>query len=411
MITDLYHEKQIEVLRYAMNEDYFMLINHGAKRTGKTILNNDLFLFELRRVRDIANKLNIPLPQYILAGADLGAVQRNVLNELTNKYEIEFKFDKHNRFILFGVQVCCFGHSKINDMGRIRGMTSYGAYINEGTMANEEVFNEIKARCSGEGARILVDTNPDQPEHWLKTNYIDKADGKVIQSYHFKLDDNTFLTERYKENIKAATPTGMFYDRDIEGLWVSAEGIVYKDFRKEIHYIKSKDLKDINFVKYFAGVDWGYEHPGAIVVLGKDDKGDIYLLEEHSKQHEEIEYWVNVAKEIKDRYGNISFYCDTARPEYIKRFKKENIKAKNGDKAVLAGIGEVARLIKLEKLKIVKDKVDLFKKEIFMYAWNKTTGEPIKVWDDVLDALRYAIYTENIKKNIGVGSKSKLGIR
>ena len=411
MITDLYHEKQLEVLRFAMNEDYFMLINHGAKRTGKTILNNDLFLFELRRVRDIANKLNIPLPQYILAGADLGAVQRNVLNELTNKYEIEFKFDKHNRFILFGVQVCCFGHSKINDMGRIRGMTSYGAYINEGTMANEEVFNEIKARCSGEGARILVDTNPDQPEHWLKTNYIDKADGKVIQSYHFKLDDNTFLTDRYKDNIKAATPTGMFYDRDIEGLWVSAEGIVYKDFRKEKHYIKAKDLKDINFVKYFAGVDWGYEHPGAIVLLGKDDKGDIYLLEEHSKQHEEIEYWVNIAKEIKSRYGNISFYCDTARPEYIKRFKKENIKAKNADKAVLAGIGEVARLIKLERLKIVEDKVDLFKKEIFMYSWNKTIGEPIKVWDDVLDAVRYAIYTESISKKIGVASKTKLGLR
>lgn len=411
MITDLYHEKQLEVLRYAMNEDYFMLINHGAKRTGKTILNNDLFLFELRRVREIANKLNIPLPQYILAGADLGAVQRNVLNELTNKYEIEFKFDKHNRFILFGVQVCCFGHSKINDMGRIRGMTSYGAYINEGTMANEEVFNEIKARCSGEGARILVDTNPDQPEHWLKTNYIDKADGKVIQSYHFKLDDNTFLTDRYKDNIKAATPTGMFYDRDIEGLWVSAEGIVYKDFRKETHYIKSKNLKDINFVKYFAGVDWGYEHPGAIVVLGKDDKGDIYLLEEHSKQHEEIEYWVNIAKEIKSRYGNISFYCDTARPEYIKRFKKEGIKAKNADKAVLAGIGAVAKLIKSEKLKIVEDKVDLFKKEIFMYAWNKTTGEPMKVWDDVLDALRYAIYTESISKKIGVASKTKLGLR
>ena len=46
-----------------------------------------------------------------------------------------------------------------------------------------------------------------------------------------------------------------------------------------------------------------------------------------------------------------------------------------------------------------------------MYSWNKTTGEPVKVWDDVLDALRYAIYTESIKKNIGVGSKSKLGIR
>ena len=78
-------------------------------------------------------------------------------------------------------------------------MTSFGAYINEGTMANEEVFNEIKARCSGEGARILIDTNPDQPEHWLKTNFIDKADGKVIQAYHYELDNNTFLDIEYIE--------------------------------------------------------------------------------------------------------------------------------------------------------------------------------------------------------------------
>ena len=115
-------------MKFAMNNDYFMLIGSGAKRAGKTIVNNDLFLYELRRVRKIANELNIPLPQYILAGADLGALQRNVLNELTNKYDIEFKFDKHNRFLLFGVQVCCFGHSKVNDMGRIRGMTAFGAW-------------------------------------------------------------------------------------------------------------------------------------------------------------------------------------------------------------------------------------------------------------------------------------------
>ena len=46
-----------------------------------------------------------------------------------------------------------------------------------------------------------------------------------------------------------------------------------------------------------------------------------------------------------------------------------------------------------------------------MYSWNKNTGEPIKLWDDVLDAIRYAIYTESVKKNIKVGSKDKLGIR
>ena len=395
MLKDLYHPKQLEVMKFAMTNDYFMLINHGAKRTGKTILDNDLFLYELRRVRKIANELNIPLPQYILAGADLGAIQRNVLNELTNKYDIEFKFDKHNRFILFGVQVCCFGHSKINDLGRIRGMTAFGAYINEGTMANEEVFNEIKARCSGEGARILIDTNPDQPEHWLKVNFIDKADGKVIQAYHYELDDNTFLSERYRENIKASTPSGMFTDRDIKGLWVSAEGIVYKDFRKDVHYIHSSKLKGINFVKYFAGVDWGYEHFGSVVVIGQDDKDNLYLLKEYSKQYEEIDYWVNVGKEIKSKYGNITFYCDSARPEHVARYKKEGLRAKNADKAVLSGIESVAKRFKTKTLFIVEDQVDLFKKEIFMYAWNKKTGEPIKLWDDVLDALRYAIYTES----------------
>ncbi|WP_164690250.1 PBSX family phage terminase large subunit [Paraclostridium sordellii] len=402
MLNDLYHDKQLEVLNFAMTNDYFMLINHGAKRTGKTILDNDLFLYELRRVRKIADKLNIPLPQYILAGADLGAVQRNVLNELTNKYDIEFKFDKHNRFILFGVQVCCFGHSKINDLGRIRGMTSFGAYINEGTMANETVFNEIKARCSGEGARILIDTNPDQPEHWLKVNFIDKADGKIIQAYHYELDDNTFLSDRYRNNVKGSTPSGMFYDRDIKGLWVSAEGIVYKDFRKDVHYISEKQLKDVKFVKYFAGVDWGYEHYGSIVVIGKDSNNNLYLLKEYARQYEEIDYWVGIAKSIKDKYGNIVFYCDSARPEHVKRFKREGIKAKNADKAVLSGIEVVAKGFKTNALKVVEENVELFKKEIFMYAWNKTTGEPIKVWDDVLDSLRYALYTEGKESGLSV---------
>ena len=197
MIDELYSPKQQEVLNFAFNTDFFMLINHGAKRSGKTVVDNDLFLFELRRVRKIADKLHIPLPQYILAGADLGSLQRNVLIEITNKYDIELKLDKHNRFVLFGVQVCCFGHSKINDLGRIRGMTAFGAYINEGTMANKEVMYEIKSRCSGEGARIIMDTNSDSPEHYIKKDFIDTADGKIINEVHWELTDNTFLSQRY----------------------------------------------------------------------------------------------------------------------------------------------------------------------------------------------------------------------
>lgn len=42
-LKSLYTDKQIEILKQTQKRDWFMLINHGAKRTGKTILNNDLF--------------------------------------------------------------------------------------------------------------------------------------------------------------------------------------------------------------------------------------------------------------------------------------------------------------------------------------------------------------------------------
>ena len=113
---------------------------------------------------------------------------------------------------------------------------------------------------------------------------------------------------------------------------------------------------------------------------------------------------MSVAKGVKERYGRVNFYCDTARPEYVKRFKREGLYAKNADKAVLSGIEEVAKLIKTDKLKIVRDKVERFDKEIYMYAWNERTGEPIKLWDDVLDSLRYALYTHNKATGAGISS-------
>lgn len=398
-LDKLYHKKQQEVLKYALKHDFFMLINHGAKRTGKTVLNNDLFLMELRRVKKIAESEGVTDPQYILAGADLGALQRNVLIELTNKYNLEFHFDKHNRFKLFGVLVCCFGHSKINDLKRIRGMTSYGAYINEGSTANIEVFNEIKSRCSGNGARILIDTNPEHPEHWLKKEYIDKADFKTIAEFSYKLDDNTFLSDRYRNNIKSSTPSGMFFDRDILGLWVSAEGVVYKDFDSNKHYIDTVDINKL--VHFYAGVDWGYEHYGSIVVIGMDKEGKHYILKEYSTKHQEIDYWVDIANEIKIKYGNIIFYCDTARPEHIVRFKREGIKAMMASKRILAGIETVSKLFKTDKLFIVKDGVSRFKQEIYSYIWDDKKGLPVKEFDDVMDSIRYAIYSDAIVNRRG----------
>ena len=389
-LNRLYTPKQIEILKRTNTEDFFILGLHGAKRTGKTVINNDIFLRELIRVRKIADKLKIKEPMYILAGVSSKTIQNNVLQEIYNRYQLDIKFDKHNSFTLFGVKVVQAFTGTIGGLGGIRGMTAFGAYVNEASLANEKVFKEIISRCSGDGARIVFDTNPDNPEHWLKKEYIDSKSENII-SYHFELDDNTFLSPRYIQNIKESTPSGMFYDRDIRGLWVTGEGVVYSDFDSNKHFIN--DVDNVEFETYIAGVDWGYSHFGSIVVFGIDKLNNWYLLEEHAKQFKEIDYWADVALDIKARYGNINFYCDSARPEHVERFRRERIRAINADKSVLSGIEEVARLIKLGRFFVVSDKVKVFKKEIYNYVWDEKTGNPVKENDDVMDSMRYAMYS------------------
>lgn len=400
-INSLYSPKQQEVLRFSFTHDFFMLVNHGAKRSGKTVVDNDLFLFELKRVRREASRLGVALPQYILAGADLSALRRNVLNELTNKYGLEFKFDKSNRFELFGVLVCCFGHSKINDLGRIRGMTSWGAYINEATVANEQVFDEIKSRCSASGARLIMDTNPDRPGHWLKQDYIDKADQKTVAQFHWRLTDNTFLTRRYIDKIKASTPSGMFFDRDINGEWVAAEGAVYTDFDRNVHYVDIEDVPDI--VRYWAGMDFGWEHPGALILLGEGDDGNVYLLKEWSSQHRSIDEWIRIIQcDIEPEIGRIRVYCDSARPDLINDMECAGIDAWNAHKDVVAGIGTVASMFKQRRLFVVRQNVDRFDDEIDAYVWKPGADEPVKQNDDVMDAIRYAVYSDKVENEEAV---------
>lgn len=392
-LNDLYSPKQIEVLKRSLGEDWFMLIGHGAVRAGKTNVNNDIFIQELIRIKEIATEDGVDEPMYILGGVSSKTIQTNILQELTNKYGLEFKFDKHNSFKLFGVKIIQTFTGTIAGLKSIRGMTAYGAYVNEATLANKEVFDEIIKRCSGNGARIIADTNPDHPEHWFKKDYIDNP-SKNIVSFHFVLTDNIFLSKRYIRNIIETTPSGMFTDRGIFGLWTIGEGAIYSDFKKDVHIVDEADVPWDKLTKYYAGVDWGYEHWGAIVVIGETDDGTKYLVREYAAQHQDIDYWVEVAKKVVAEFGKkIPFYCDSARPEHVDRFIDEGFYAYNANKSVLSGIEEVAKGYKANKFFVVRQRVTRFLYEVYQYVWNSKTGEPVKANDDIQDAVRYAIYS------------------
>lgn len=394
-LDQIYTHKQQGILRYYYNHDFFIMLSHGAVRAGKTQLNNDIFLAELKAIRRRADEANVAVPQYILAGFSLSNIQDNILNELSNKYGFEFKFDKYNNFYLYGVKVIQCAHGTIKGLGSIRGMTAWGAYVNEASLANAEVFNEIKFRCSAEGARIIGDTNPDHPEHWLKKDYIDKAGpGKSIIQFHFEITDNSFLSRRYIESVIESTPSGMMMDRGIKGLWTSGDGAVYKDFNKEIHAKPPEFFNTINYERFLVGVDWGWEHWGSMIVIGVW-QGHYFVLEEIAGQYIPIETWKLHAEKITRKYGrNIPFYCDSARPDNISALVTAGFNALNAAKAIMAGIESVSYLIKNRRFYIDYEACPRFKQEIYNYIWDKRTGMPKKEFDDVLDAIRYGIYSD-----------------
>ncbi|WP_195310491.1 PBSX family phage terminase large subunit [Streptococcus salivarius] len=390
-LSKLYTKRQLDVLNYIWNHDWFICGLHGAKRAGKTVVNNDTFVTELSRVRKIADRLGVDEPIYILAGTSSTSIQNNVLQELYNKYGFEPKYDKHGSFVFCGVKVVQVYTGSISGLKRARGFTAFGAYVNEASLANEIVFKEIISRCSGEGARVVWDSNPDNPNHWLNRDYIGKNDGKIID-FSFKLDDNTFLSKRYIDSIKAATPKGKFYDRDILGLWSVAEGAIYADYDSKIHVVD--ELPDMR--RYFAGIDWGYTHYGSIVVVGEGVDGNYYLVDGVAAQFKEIDWWVEQARKLTDIYGNIPFYADSARPEHVARFENEGFDIMNANKSVIAGIELIAKLFKERKLYVKRGFIPRFFDEIYQYRWkeNSTKDEPLKEFDDVLDSVRYAIYSD-----------------
>lgn len=400
-ITNFFTPKQVEVFHTYKTKPFKIMILSGAVRSGKTFIDNVLFLNELKRVAELARLRGDKHPRFILAGATSGSIYNNVISELQTQFGLTLKPDFHNHYHLFDVDIVPVYTGSISGLSSARGFTSYGAYVNEASLANHEVFNEIQNRCSQPGSHIICDTNPDIPTHWLKLDFIDNKDpDSGIVSFNFTIDDNTFLDPGYVKSMKASKPKGMFYDRDILGLWVTGEGIVYQDFdAKQMVIDDSKIPKGLH---YYCGVDWGFEHPNPILLLGDDDQGNTYLIRDYTKKHKFINYWVKIAQNLQGEFGrNLIFYADSARPDNVNEFQAAGINCINANKNVLPGIECVARKMREGKFFVAKSCSQGLMNEIYQYAWDENTGQPLKENDvrhnDRLDALRYGIYSKNVK--------------
>lgn len=385
--------KQIEVMECVALENPVITVLSGAKRAGKTFILTLIFLSKIAERKDEG-------VEYILGGATQASIRRNVLNDMERILGKELKIAKDGSVKIFGNKVYVLDGSKSDSWKKARGFTAYGALLNEGTSLNDMFVKECISRCSGSGATIYIDTNPENPTHFVKKDYIDKSGERLdngrlnIKAFHFTLFDNNFLSPEYVESIVKSTPLGMFTDRDIYGKWVSAQGVIYSMYNPEKHLISKDELKNYNIVRYFCGVDWGFQHYGVINLCARTDDGKVLFIKEWAETGKHIDYWLKVAKQIKKEHGDIYFYADSARPEYVVAFQEAGLKCIKAKKSVLAGITEVATLMHNDNLLIVDEDVKLFKDEVYNYVWKEGTDEPVKAMDDSMDGLRYAIFSD-----------------
>lgn len=395
----IFTKKQNEVLTYYLTHPFKKLILVGAVRAGKTYIDNYIFLFELRRVAKQAKAEADDHPRFILAGATSDSIYKNVISELSVQFGLDLHPDRHGHYHLFGVDIVPVYTGSITGLKGARGFTAYGAYINEASLCKREIFDEIENRCSKANARIIMDSNPDIPTHWLKTDYIDNKDPKAkIKTFTFTLDDNTFLPRDYVESLKASKPKGVFYDRDILGLWATGAGIVYSDFDKDTMVVSpGKIPQDLT---YYCGVDWGYAegHSNVITLFGDDSHGKIYLLKVYQSTGKYIDYWVQIAQSLQQKYGhNLPFWCDSARPEYVSYFMSKGLNAINADKSVMTGVEFVAEQMKQKKFYVSTEAAPDFEKDVYQYVWDSVKGVPKKEHDNVMDSARYAVYNQHKK--------------
>lgn len=252
--------------------DCMINVAEGAVRAGKTVDNVIAFCHEIKNTQD---KIH-------LASASTVGNAKIIIGDC-NGFGIEHffrgqcrwgKYKGNEALIIKGADtrykeriVIFTGAMMENSFKSIRG-NSYGMWI--GTEINlhaksfvKEAFNRTIA---AKKRKIFWDLNPDNPKSWIYVDYIDKyADdsksGTFIGGYnyeHFTIDDNINISAQRKAEVKSQYDiTSLWYKRDILGLRIAADGLIFQSFANnpENYIVEKVDTSKITSIQI--GIDFG----------------------------------------------------------------------------------------------------------------------------------------------------------
>lgn len=364
----------------------------GATRSGKTYL--DFRWIIPIRIRERIGKDGLA----VILGVTKSTIERNVLEPMRNLYgdAMVGTISSDNTAWLFGERCYCLGAEKVSQVSKIRGASIKYCYGDEVADWSEEVFELLKSRLDKEYSCFDGTFNPQYPNHWLKRFLDSDAD---IFSQTYTIDDNPFLPESFKENLKKEYAGTVFYDRYILGKWVLAEGVIYPMFGPNC----ISETVQRGYTKYVVSMDYGIQNPTAMLLWGLCN-GVWYLVKEYyhsgretSDQKTDQQYYDELVKLC----GDLPIWrviVDPSAASFITLVEqKRQFKIWDADNAVLEGIQHTASALNDGKIK-VNDCCKRTIQEFGLYSWDDkaTEDKPIKQNDHAMDALRYFVQTVGV---------------
>jgi len=370
------------------NSQIRFIINQGGSRSSKTYSLCQMII--LYCIQNPKRRISIVRKSF---PALAGSVMKDFFEVLDNLQIYDKSYhNKSNSTYKFpnGSYVEFFS---IDDSQKLRGRKRDLLFINEANEIEDEEFLQLNMRTT---EKIFIDFNPSFTDSWIYP-LMDRPESIKI---HSTFRDNPFLEKHIVNEIENLIKIDEdYYNVYNLGLPSKSKWTIYNHQKIVDNWPLDEHIDTL-----ILGLDFGFTHPTALVMtawVGEECYVKELIYESGLTTGEIIN---ELEKIFKDNNIPMSttIACDYARPEIIEDIVRRGFNAVNAIKNVKEGIDAV----KSTQLFVHQDSFNILK-EFRLYKWktirDKITEEVVKLHDDAMDALRYAVLYHK-RNTVSVGS-------
>ncbi len=263
-----------------------------------------------------------------------------------------------------------------------------------------------------------MNCNPNGAFHYIKTDFIDRAEEIGMYRLHFTMEDNLTLSDEIRRSY-AASFRGVFYQQYILGEWVNAEGAVYPMWDDQENTRITRNPDALKNGRRVVAIDYGTVNP-CVFLDARDDGENFYIVKEYywdsvkrRRQKTDAEYARDLLDFLEgDRDALI--LVDPSAASFKTELRNRGFRVQDAKNQVREGIAATAVLIAERRLVADREKCPNLIREMHSYVWDAKAGlkgeeRPLKERDHAMDAMRYLVHTltSSWRRRIQIGRKEE----